>query len=128
MNTDNDIHVTLCIDCAHLTANGETPCEYDGTETAAYLAVIEHNTRGYWTVVDPDDETNFSDTQCDMCGTGLAGFRLGGTLTPAPYDGADADRVATDARRRARWNGNDRVATFPAGYEPNPAADPATTR
>ena len=35
-----------CTDCLFLLANGDTPAEMDETETAEYLARVEHSTQG----------------------------------------------------------------------------------
>lgn len=130
-DTSEDVAIVLCIDCLMLAANGETPHEYDEKEAADYLAVVDHNTRGYWATLGHDhdsdrcshsgteckedcdcEQTYFSASQCGMCGTTLAGSREDATLSPAPYDGAAADRATVNGRRGATWNGNDRTSRY----------------
>jgi hypothetical protein len=69
------ISFRVCIDCAMLHANGETPVEMSETETAAWLIDVSNALAGLGPVAigDPD---GFSWSSCEGCNSRLGGDRF----------------------------------------------------
>lgn len=68
---------SACIDCVMVIANDDTSGMDDDTAARIYNALAAYNEDGMSVNVDTiDDEPHFSDSQCDVCETRLAGHRI----------------------------------------------------
>ena len=75
--TTNTFSGTACVDCVMIIANDDDSGMDSDTAVKIRAALAAYNSDGMSVNVDTiDSEPRFSDSQCDVCETRLAGDRL----------------------------------------------------